>query len=424
MEHNRERILNIELLDPRLANQIAAGEVVERPASVLKELLENAIDAGADRIQVDIEQGGVRLIRVRDNGVGIHKEDMPLALARHATSKIRTLADLEAIGSLGFRGEALAAISSVSRFSVTSSQSNNGGWRVEAEGRDMAPSLSPAPHPHGTTVEMRDLFFNTPARRRFLRQEKTEFNHLEEVFRRIALAEFSVAMQLTHNQKTVYQLPVAQDDAARARRIEQLCGKAFMQQTLTVDVERDGLRLHGWMGLPTFNRAQADLQYFYVNGRAVRDKVVNHAVRQAYRDVLFHGRHPAYVLYFELDPAMVDVNVHPTKHEVRFREQRQVHDFLFSSLYRAIADMTPGDDQAAVPTRFAPSDSATSVPSSFAMPQEQSSLPLASLGQRYQPSYERLFMRVMACKRLSAMGGCCLICLPRPVKHKLTKSLH
>lgn len=377
--------MKIELLDPRLANQIAAGEVVERPASVLKELLENAIDAGADRIQVDVEQGGVRLVRVRDNGIGIDKEDMPLALARHATSKIRTLDDLEAIGSLGFRGEALAAISSVSRFSVTSSQpGEQGGWRVEAEGRDMAPSLSPAAHPVGTTVEMRDLFFNTPARRRFLRTEKTEFNHLEEVFRRVALSEFSTALQLVHNQKPVYQLPAANDLATRARRVEQLCGKAFMEQTLAVDVERDGMRLHGWMGLPTFNRAQADLQYFYVNGRTVRDKVVNHAVRQAYRDVLFHGRHPAYVLYFELDPAQVDVNVHPTKHEVRFREQRQVHDFLFSSLHRAIAQMTPGDDQAAVPTRFV-ADAHNIAATQLTMPQTQSTLPLSSLAQRYQP---------------------------------------
>lgn len=343
---------HIALLDSRLANQIAAGEVVERPASVLKELLENALDAGSDRIQVDVEQGGVRLVRVRDNGAGIAKDDLPLALARHATSKIRTLEDLEAIGSLGFRGEALAAISSVSRFALTSAQAGGDGWCVNAEGRDMAASLKPAAHPQGTSVEMRDLFFNTPARRRFLRAEKTEYNHLEEVFRRVALSEFEVAFQLAHNQKVVHQLPAAKDATARAQRVAKLCGTAFMEQTLAVDIEHDGLRLSGWLGLPTFNRAQADLQYFYVNGRAVRDKVVTHAVRQAYRDVLFHGRHPAYVLFFELDPAMVDVNVHPTKHEVRFREQRQVHDFLFRSLHRAIAEMTPGRDQSSIPASF------------------------------------------------------------------------
>lgn len=343
---------HIALLDSRLANQIAAGEVVERPASVLKELLENALDADADRIQVEVEQGGVRLIRVRDNGSGMAADEMPLALARHATSKIRTLEDLEAIGSLGFRGEALAAISSVSRFSVTSAEAGSEGQCVNVDGRDVAPSLKPAAHPQGTTVEMRDLFFNTPARRRFLRTEKTEFKHLEEVFRRVALAEFGVGFQLSHNRKVIHQLPAVQDAAGRAQRIAKLCGSAFMEQTLPVDIEHDGLRLSGWLGLPTFNRAQADLQYFYVNGRVIRDKVVSHAVRQAYRDVLFHGRHPAYVLYFELDPAMVDVNVHPTKHEVRFREQRQVHDFLFRSLHRAIAEMTPGDNQAAIPAAF------------------------------------------------------------------------
>jgi DNA mismatch repair protein MutL len=365
----------IALLDSRLANQIAAGEVVERPASVLKELLENALDAGADRIQVDVEQGGVRLIRVRDNGGGIHQDDLPLALARHATSKIRTLEDLEAIGSLGFRGEALAAISSVSRFALTSAVAGGDGWCVSAEGRDMATSLKPAAHPQGTSVEMRDLFFNTPARRRFLRAEKTEFNHLEEVFRRVALSEFEVAFQLNHNQKVVHQLPAAQDASARAQRVARLCGSAFMEQTLPVDIEHDGLRLYGWLGLPTFNRAQADLQYFYVNGRAVRDKVVTHAVRQAYSDVLYHGRHPAYVLFFELDPAQVDVNVHPTKHEVRFREQRQVHDFLFRSLHRAIAEMTPGRDQASIPASFA---SQTHMPPSDMAPtlHQQSPLPL------------------------------------------------
>ncbi|MBU57390.1 MAG: DNA mismatch repair endonuclease MutL [Alcanivorax sp.] len=335
----------IHRLDSRLANQIAAGEVVERPASVLKELLENALDAGARQITVDVEQGGIKLIKVRDDGTGIGEDDLPLALSRHATSKIQSQEDLEAIGTLGFRGEALAAISSVSRLTLASNDGAQAqGWQVAVEGRDMAPSVAPAAHPRGTTVTMRDLFFNTPARRRFLRTEKTEFNHLEEVFRRVALSEFQTAFRLTHNQKVIHQLPAGDDATLRAARVARLCGRAFMEQAMEVDIEHAGLRLHGWMGLPTFSRSQADLQYFYVNGRVIRDKVVNHAVRQAYSDVLYHGRHPAYVLFFEVDPALVDVNVHPTKHEVRFREQRMVHDFLFRTLHRTIAEVRPGDD--------------------------------------------------------------------------------
>ncbi|MCQ6260825.1 DNA mismatch repair endonuclease MutL [Alcanivorax sp. MM125-6] len=335
----------IHRLDSRLANQIAAGEVVERPASVLKELLENALDAGARQITVDVEQGGIKLIKVRDDGTGIGEDDLPLALSRHATSKIQSQEDLEAIGTLGFRGEALAAISSVSRLTLASNDGAQAqGWQVSVEGRDMAPSVAPAAHPRGTTVTMRDLFFNTPARRRFLRTEKTEFNHLEEVFRRVALSEFQTAFRLTHNQKVIHQLPAGDDATLRAARVARLCGRAFMEQAMEVDIEHAGLRLHGWMGLPTFSRSQADLQYFYVNGRVIRDKVVNHAVRQAYSDVLYHGRHPAYVLFFEVDPALVDVNVHPTKHEVRFREQRMVHDFLFRTLHRTIAEVRPGDD--------------------------------------------------------------------------------
>src|SRR5690606_5573618 len=355
-------------------------------ASVVKELMENALDAGARQLQLDVEQGGVKLIRLRDDGAGIGKEDLPLALSRHATSKIRTLDDLEAIGSLGFRGEALAAISSVSRLTMTSATDDSAeAWQVQVEGRDMAPVLQPAAHPRGTTVEMRDLFFNTPARRRFLRQEKTEFNHLEEVFRRIALSEFETAFRLSHNQKAVHQLPAASTEQQRAQRVARLCGSAFVEQSVTVDFEHGGLRLHGWMGLPTFSRSQADLQYFFVNGRVIRDKVVSHAVRQAYSDVLYHGRHPAYVLFFELDPAQVDVNVHPTKHEVRFREQRMVHDFLFRTLHRAIAGLRPGQNPA--PTMAeSPAmsgDSGATMSSSFApMPREQEGLglPLASGG--------------------------------------------
>lgn len=338
----------IQLLTPRLANQIAAGEVVERPASVAKELLENSLDSGARRIDVEVEQGGVKLLRVRDDGGGISADDLPLALARHATSKIRELEDLEGVLSLGFRGEALASISSVARLTLTSrTASASEAWQVETEGRDMTPRVQPAAHPVGTSVEVRDLFFNTPARRKFLKAEKTEFDHLQEVIRRLALARFDVAFHLRHNGKTVLSLHEAHDDMARARRVGAICGGGFMEQALPIEVERNGLRLWGWVGLPTFSRSQADLQYFFVNGRAVRDKLVAHAVRQAYRDVLFNGRHPTFVLFLELDPTGVDVNVHPTKHEVRFREGRSVHDFLYGTLHRALADVRPEDQLAA-----------------------------------------------------------------------------
>ncbi|KJH83233.1 DNA mismatch repair endonuclease MutL [Stutzerimonas stutzeri] len=344
----------IQLLNPRLANQIAAGEVVERPASVIKELLENSLDSGASRIEVDVEQGGVKLLRVRDDGCGIPADDLPLALARHATSKIRDLEDLERVMSLGFRGEALASISSVSRLTLTSRTADAAeAWQVETEGRDMEARVQPAAHPVGTSVEVRDLFFNTPARRKFLRTEKTEFDHLQEVIKRLALARFDVAFHLRHNGKVVLALHQACDAASRARRVASVCGPAFLEQALPVEIERNGLHLWGWVGLPTFSRSQADLQYFYVNGRMVRDKLVAHAVRQAYRDVLFNGRHPTFVLFLDVDPAVVDVNVHPTKHEVRFRDNRMVHDFLYGTLHRALGDVRP-EDQLAAPTSAAP----------------------------------------------------------------------
>lgn len=349
----------IELLSPRLANQIAAGEVVERPASVIKELLENSLDSGARRIDVEVEQGGVKLLRVRDDGSGITAEDLPLSLARHATSKIRDLEDLERVMSLGFRGEALASISSVARLTLTSrTRDADQAWQVETEGRDMAPRVQPAAHPVGTSVEVRDLFFNTPARRKFLKTEKTEFDHLQEVIRRLALARFDVAFHLRHNGKSILSLHEAHDDTARARRVASICGPGFLEQALPIEVERNGLHLWGWVGLPTFSRSQADLQYFFVNGRAVRDKLVAHAVRQAYRDVLFNGRHPTFVLFLEVDPTGVDVNVHPTKHEVRFRDGRMVHDFLYGTLHRALADVRPQDHQgtpAAAPEQERPS---------------------------------------------------------------------
>ncbi|HIF73847.1 MAG TPA: DNA mismatch repair endonuclease MutL [Porticoccaceae bacterium] len=345
----------INLLSQRLANQIAAGEVVERPASVIKELLENSLDAGASRIEVEIEQGGVKRMRIRDNGQGIHKDDLALALSRHATSKIAELNDLENIASLGFRGEALASISSVSRLSMTSKtpvheQSSNqtaankaeeNAWKVEVAGQEMETSLEPAAHPQGTTVEVRDLFFNTPARKKFLKTEKTEFSRIDEVVKRIALSRFDVQFSLDHNHRAIHKLLPANSEQEQQRRVALVCGPAFAENSVFVEMEGPGLKLWGWVSLPTFSRSQADLQYFYVNGRIIRDKLVTHAVKQAYRDVLFHGRHPAYVLYLELSPATVDVNVHPTKHEVRFRDGRLVHDFLFSSLHKALAAVTP-----------------------------------------------------------------------------------
>ena len=340
----------IQVLDPRLANQIAAGEVVERPSSVTKELIENAIDAGSQRIEVEIEQGGARLIKVRDDGIGIGEEDLPLALARHATSKIGSLEDLEGVSSLGFRGEALASISSVSRLELISNAEEDprGGWRVVAEGRGMEARVTPAPHPRGTSVAVRDLFFNTPARRKFLRTEKTEFAHVEEAFRRQALSRYDIAWVLRHNQKVVHQLPPGHSAAAQERRIASLLGKNFIEHARYIEREAGGLRLSGWVGLPTHSRSQADQQYFFVNGRVVRDRLVAHAVRQAYRDVLYNGRHPVFVLYLTLDPDVVDVNVHPTKHEVRFRDGRMVHDFLYSSLHHCLATSKPtqeGEDE-------------------------------------------------------------------------------
>ncbi len=366
----------INRLSPRLANQIAAGEVVERPASVLKEMLENSLDAGARRIDIELEQGGKKLLRVRDDGGGIHKDDLALALSRHATSKIAALEDLEAIGSLGFRGEALASIGSVSRLELSSRTAGDGetGWTVRAEGRQMEASLEPCQHGVGATVEMRDLFFNTPARRKFLKTERTEFTRLDEVFKRVALSRFDVQFSLRHNQRTVHDLRPAATEAEQRRRIGLVCGPNFLENSVPIEQRAAGLLLRGWISLPAFSRSQADLQYFYVNGRVVRDKIVSHAIRQAYHDVLYHGRHPAYVLFLELDPKAVDVNVHPTKHEVRFRESRLVHDFLFRSLHRELGDIKPEARREEAPGT-AP---ASAPPASLA---EQSALPLRDAWQ-------------------------------------------
>nr|VFJ88132.1 MAG: DNA mismatch repair protein MutL [Candidatus Kentron sp. H]VFJ90139.1 MAG: DNA mismatch repair protein MutL [Candidatus Kentron sp. H]VFJ96497.1 MAG: DNA mismatch repair protein MutL [Candidatus Kentron sp. H] len=337
----------IHLLEPALANRIAAGEVVERPAAVVKELLENALDAGAQNIHIDLEEGGSRLIRVRDDGCGIPPDDLALALCRHATSKVASFQDLMVVETLGFRGEALPSIASVSRLRLTSrTRELEAGWRVSTEGGESVSPPEPAAHPPGSTVEVRELFFNTPARRKFLRAGKTEFRHVEEAVRRIALGYAGVAISLGHHDRAIFTLrgnPVDMGrEVASTPRIAEVCGPAFMEESLPVVSQATALRLWGRIGLPTFSRSQADLQYFFVNGRVVRDKLVTHAVRQAYRDVLYHGRHPAYVLFLEMPPDGVDVNVHPTKHEVRFREGRLIHDFIFRALHRAIAHVHPG----------------------------------------------------------------------------------
>jgi len=332
----------IRSLPDTLVNQIAAGEVVERPASVVKELVENSLDAGATRIEIDVEQGGARLIRVRDNGCGIDGDELPLALAQHATSKIASLEDLDRVASLGFRGEALPSIASVSRLRLVSATAQAAhATALEADGE-----IAPAAHPPGTTIEVRDLFHNTPARRRFLKTERTELGHVERVVRRLALGRFDVEFRLSHNGRAVSRWPTGGDEAA-TRRLQEAFGREFTEHALAIEHAGAGMHLSGWIAQPTFSRSQADLQEFYVNGRAVRDRVVTHALRQAYADVLHHGRHPAFVLYLDIDPMQVDVNVHPTKHEVRFRESRLVHEFLRRTLEEALAGTRAGTAPAA-----------------------------------------------------------------------------
>ena len=338
--------MSIQVLPAQLVNQIAAGEVIERPASVVKELLENSLDAGAQAIEVDIDQGGMQRIRVRDDGKGIEQDELSLALSRHATSKIASLADLEQVNSLGFRGEALPSIASVSRLQLSSrTPLQQSGWRVQGDGSDRQLSAAPVAHMPGTTVDVKELFFNTPARRKFMRTENTEFKHIQNVVRRIALSCFPVSLSLQHNQRPVFHLPAAVSREQQERRVADLCGKAFMEQSVYIEHAAAGLSLHGWVASPTFSRSQADLQFFYVNNRMVRDKLVTHAIRQAYQDVLFHGRHPAYVLFLSIDPATVDVNAHPAKHEVRFRDSRLVHDYLFRTLHETLAQVRPASDQ-------------------------------------------------------------------------------
>lgn len=333
----------IQILSPLLANQIAAGEVVERPAAAVKELVENSLDAGATQVDIELEQGGIRLIRVRDNGSGIYQDDLPLAMSRHATSKINQTEDLANINTLGFRGEALASIGSVSRLTITSAVAGAAGSRVSVEG-DIASAIEPAAHPQGTTVEVRDLFFNTPARRKFLRTEKTEFDHIDELIKRMALSSFNVTFTLRHNQRMLRQYHAVTSSAHATERLGALCGPAFVENAVHVEAEGAGMTLSGWIGLPTFSRSQGDQQYFYVNGRMIRDKLILHALKTAYQDMLYRDRYPVYVLFLTVPPTTVDVNVHPTKHEVRFREGRTVHDFIFRSIHDALANVRPGDD--------------------------------------------------------------------------------
>ena len=337
-------------LPSHLINQIAAGEVVERPASVVKEVIENSLDAGAQSVHIDIVAGGQKLIRIRDDGKGIVKSELALALSRHATSKISSLDDLEVVASLGFRGEALPSIASVARLTLSSRAVDAASaWQVEADaGQISAPQ--PAAHPHGTTVEVHDLFYNTPARRRFLRTERTEFGHIEKWVRRLALSRPEIAFVLTHNQRTVLQSAGGSSADAQRQRIAKICGHAFADQCLYLERETEGIALSGWLALPTYNRSQPDMQYWFVNGRSIVDKTLAHAVRHAYRDVLFHGRYPAYILNLTMDPASVDANAHPAKHEVRFRDSRRVHGVVSQSIEVALKDTRPGGhDVAPIP---------------------------------------------------------------------------
>jgi DNA mismatch repair protein MutL len=339
----------IRVLPEQLIHQIAAGEVIERPASVLKELIENSLDAGAKRVDVEIEDGGARLCRVRDDGSGIDRDELALALSRHATSKITTIDDLERVGTLGFRGEALPSIASVSRMRLVSRNASTPvGYAVSSDNGTLS-ALEPAPHAVGTTVEVRDLFFNVPARRKFLRAERTETQHISRMVERLALSRFETAFSLSAGRRSLADYPPATSQLERERRVAQVVGDEFIANALYVEHESAGCRLTGWLCQPTYARAQPDLQHFYLNGRMLRDRLVASAIRLGYRDVTFHGRHPAYVLFMEIDPRQVDVNAHPAKLEVRFRDGRHVHDFLFRSVERVLRETYAGASGAAPP---------------------------------------------------------------------------
>ena len=379
--------MKIQCLPEVLINQIAAGEVVERPFSVVKELVENALDAGSSKVDIELEEGGIRLIRIRDNGSGISAGDLPIAVQRHATSKIASLDDLECVATLGFRGEALPSIASVSRFTIRSRTPDQAhGAKLSIDGGKVG-EVQPDAHPEGSSIEVRDLFYNVPARRKFLKTERTELAHAEEWLRSLALAKPSVELSIRHNGKELKRYKPVSSPKARIERVSQVLGADFAAQCLAVDLEHNGMRLSGWIGLPTASRSSADQQYFFVNGRAVRDKTVAHAVKQAYADVLFHGRYPAYVLFMELDPRRVDVNVHPAKHEVRFRDGRSVHDFIYRSLHGAMSETRAGavEARAALSQSF-PVDSAWPMPYAAAS-QSAMSLPVHESMAHYQALY-------------------------------------
>ncbi|MBC81700.1 MAG: DNA mismatch repair protein MutL [Gammaproteobacteria bacterium] len=331
--------MRIKQLTAKLANQIAAGEVVERPSSVVKELLENSLDASSSQIDVHVEAGGTRLIKIRDDGVGIKKQDLMLALSRHATSKIETISDLEAVSTLGFRGEALASIASVSHLTLTSNDSDgNTGWSIVEDGE-----VTPAAHPRGTTIEVRDLFFNTPARRKFLRTERTEYQRIDEIIRKVSLSHPAINITLSHDGKMTRQYRGSTSKDDEQRRLASAFGTTFVENALYFEEENHGMHLSGWISLPTYSRSQSDQQFFFVNSRIIRDKLITHAVKQAYSDVLYQARQPVFALFLTLDPKTLDVNVHPTKHEVRFRDSRNVHDFIFHTIHKVLADVRPED---------------------------------------------------------------------------------
>ncbi len=384
----------IRILPEQLIHQIAAGEVVERPASVIKELVENSLDAGATHIAIDVEEGGIRRCRVVDNGHGIERDELTLALARHATSKIASIDDLERVATMGFRGEALPSIASVSRMRVVSRTSaNEVGYAVNAD-NGVFSEPAPSPHPVGTTIEVADLFFNVPARRKFLRSERTELQHLLRMIERLALARFDVGFKLTANRRALIDFPRAVSESERTQRVAQIMGEEFVANSLFVEhppsddksserrlaeLRPGELKLWGWIGLPPAARAQADLQYVYLNGRMLRDRMLANAVRMGYQDVLFHGRYPAYLLFVELDPAQVDVNAHPAKLEVRFRDGRRVHDFIFRTIEHVLSETRPGSTSyQQAPTHFSGVRESAEIPMWPARPPSQDSFALST----------------------------------------------
>ncbi len=384
--------MRIKVLPDQLVNQIAAGEVIERAASVVKELVENSLDAGATRIDVAIEVGGARLIQVTDNGAGIQRDDLRLALRRHATSKVSTFDELTRVATLGFRGEALPSIGSVSRMRIASRHAEDEhAWEVTAEGGELS-ELAPAALGGGTRIEVRDLFFNTPARRKFVRTERTEFGHVDALIRRMALAQPEVEFTLSHNGKPIRRY--AAGDAGR--RIAEACGTEFAAAAIDVSESGAGLTLNGWIARPTFSRSQADMQYFFVNGRPTRDRLVGHAIRRAYQDVLYHGRHPAYVLDLRLDPSRVDVNVHPAKQEVRFRDSGLVHDFLFKTVHHVLA--VPASEAVAAASN---AGAATSVPT----PPSQGHMPLPSRAGSAVAEFASLYQTKTAENRTPSLAS-------------------